>query len=183
MGRHGDSQFQDSRCNFANSATTGGTRLTIEQAQEAAAQYIAQDSNLQISEIMEFNANFYIAVTEKDSGRGAMELLVNPYSGIVTSEHGPNRMWNEKYGHMGSGQSAENSLTLQDTSAKAQVYLDKEISGATVKEDGIAFYGYYTFDYEKDDQVAGMLSVDGNTGEVWLHTWHGEFIQELEITK
>jgi len=28
----------------------------------------------------------------------------------------------------------------------------------------------------------GMLSVNGYTGQVWYHNWHGAFIQELEIS-
>jgi hypothetical protein len=33
----------------------------------------------------------------------------------------------------------------------------------------------------KDDQVYGMLSVNGYTGDVWYHTWHGDFIDMTEL--
>jgi hypothetical protein len=29
--------------------------------------------------------------------------------------------------------------------------------------------------------MAGMLSVNGYSGQVFLHTWHGAFIEESEI--
>ena len=50
---------------------------------------------------MEMQYNFYIEVKEKDTGVHAFELLVNPYSGAVYPEPGPNMMWNTKYGMMG----------------------------------------------------------------------------------
>ena len=34
---------------------------------------------------------------------------------------------------------------------------------------------------EKDGKVAGMLSVNGYSGQVFLHTWHGAFVEESEI--
>jgi len=39
----------------------------------------------------------------------------------------------------------------------------------------------YTLDFEKDGKVAGMLSVNGYSGQVFLHTWHGTFIEESEF--
>jgi len=62
----------------------------------------------------------------------------------------------------------------------AQKYLDTNISGATAATDPIQFYGYYTIDFEKDGEVAGMLSVNGYSGQVFLHTWHGTFVEESE---
>ena len=32
----------------------------------------------------------------------------------------------------------------------------------------------------KDGQVEGMLSVNGSTGAVWYHNWHGAFIGMTE---
>jgi hypothetical protein len=36
-------------------------------------------------------------------------------------------------------------------------------------------------DYKVNDKIAGLLSVNDVTGAVWLHTWHGEFVQEMEM--
>lgn len=170
-------------CSYINpeNSPTSGTRLTIEQAQSNLEEYLTSESDLALVEVMEFESNFYGVVVEKESGRGAMELLVDPFSGLVYPEHGPNMMWNEKYGHMGSWYSTSGkSLNLDEARAKAQEALDKEIPGAVIEGMGIEFYGYFTFDYAIDDTVAGMLSVRNN-GQTWLHDWHGSFFAEVEL--
>jgi hypothetical protein len=73
------------------------------------------------------------------------------------------------------------TITPEQAIEYAQKYLDANISGATAVTDPIKFYGYYTLDFEKDDKVAGMLSVNGYSGQAFLHTWHGTFIEESEI--
>lgn len=159
-----------------------GQRLTIDQVIESAKKYVAgYGQGLTVAEIMEFNNNFYVSVKENTTGRGAFELLVDPYSGAVMPEMGPNMMWNARYGHMGNGQAVENSLTIDQAVQQGQKYLDANLAGAQLQADGTSFYGYYTFDYKINDQVAGMLSVNGFDGSVWLHTWHGQFIAEQEV--
>ena len=76
--------------------------------------------------------------------------------------------------------SATMTVTPEQAIQYAQKYLDANISGATAATDPIQFYGYYTIDFEKDGKVAGMLSVNGYSGQVFLHTWHGTFIEEAE---
>ena len=172
-------------CPFINPGNPdqSGTRLTIEEVQAKLEAYLVDDSNLELAEIMEFEQNFYAVVLEKDTGRGAMELLVDPFTGSIYPEHGPNMMWNEKYGHMGGWYATTGgTLTLEEAAAAAQADLDQEISGAQVEGMGIAFYGYFTFDYSIDGQIAGMLSVHNN-GQTWLHTWHGDFISEVELAE
>ena len=194
------------------------TPLTIDQAKAAAEKYLANINNadLQIAEIMVFDNNAYVVVKETSTGKGAFELLVDPVSQIAYPEHGPNMMWNLKYGGLNhqnmtlarsagmgsySGMMANggmmmngwNSITPSDLSTTemtvtsqqaveyAQKYLDRNLSGATAATDLIQFYGYYTIDFEKDGKVAGMLSVNGYNGQVFLHTWHGKFIEETEL--
>lgn len=165
---------------FGNTQT--GQRITIDQAIASAKQYAAgYGQGLTVAEIMEFNNNFYVSVKETTTGRGAFELLVDPYSGAVMPEMGPNMMWNARYGHMGSGQAVENSLTIDQAIQLGQKYLDTNLAGAQLQADGTSFYGYYTFDFKINDQVAGMLSVNGFDGSVWLHTWHGQFVAEQEV--
>jgi hypothetical protein len=62
----------------------------------------------------------------------------------------------------------------------AQEALDKLLPGTTTSDEADAFYGYYTIHVLRDGKVSGMLSVNGYSGEVWLHTWHGEFIDMTE---
>lgn len=72
------------------------------------------------------------------------------------------------------------TVTPEQAIGYAQGYLDANLAGATAAGDPITFYGYYTLDFEKDGNVAGMLSVNGYSGQVFLHTWHGTFIEETE---
>ena len=62
----------------------------------------------------------------------------------------------------------------------AQGWLDQRGSGYTAGTPD-AFYGYYTFHYQKDGKIAGMLSVNRATGQVWFHNWHGNFIRAREL--
>jgi hypothetical protein len=160
------------------------TRLTIDQVVTSVKTYLNGQSNLKVAEVMEFSNNDYVAVTESDSGRGAMELLVNPYSGAVSPEIGPNMMWNLKYGGMrmmGTRTASDNTVTLDEAKTKAQSALSAKIAGATLNDGGFSFYGYYTFDYSVNGKISGMLSVNGLTGQVMFHTWHSQFIDEKEF--
>lgn len=178
------------------------TPLNVDQAKAAAEKYLTtlNNSDLQIAEVMIFDNNAYVVVKEISTGKGAFELLVDPSSQVAYPEHGPNMMWNIKYsdinhtnmmnGHGGMMNGNQwNNSTITDVTTEmtvtseqaieyAQKYLDTNISGATAATDPIEFYGYYTLDFEKDGKVAGMLSVNGYTGQVFLHTWHGTFIEE-----
>jgi len=167
-----------------------GTPITIEQAVEAAQQYLADYGNpdLALTEVMEFTNNFYAEVEEESTGIHAFELLINRYTGAVYPEPGPNMMWNTKYGHMGGMMggwwgrpSGPMTVTPEQARTYAQQYLDSYLPGTTVDEEADAFYGYYTIHVLGDDEVIGMLSVNGYTGQVWYHTWHGDFIQMREL--
>ena len=67
-----------------------------------------------VAEVMEFKNNFYAVVEEPSTGRGAFELLIDPYTGAVAPEPGPNMMWNDKYGHMSFGAGGENRLSMDE---------------------------------------------------------------------
>ena len=164
---------------------------SFEQAKALANQYlIGASSDLKIEEIMEFSNNFYVKVQEKSTGTNAFELLVDRYTGRVMPEPGPNMMWNTKYGMMNGmmggmmGTSrgtatVDMPVSAQNASQYAQGWLDLNNLGAKVEDPGI-FYGYYTIDVSKDGSTYGMLSVNGYTGSVWYHTWHGKFIGTVE---
>jgi len=185
--------------------TTNTTPLTMGQAKAAAEKYLAdlKNSDLKIAEIMIFDNNAYIVVKEISTGKGAFELLVDPSTQIAYPEHGPNMMWNVKYSDVNhenmtngrggmmngyqwnntatTGVATEMTVTAKQAIEYAQKYLDTNISSATAATDPIDFYGYYTLDFEKDGKVAGMLSVNGYTGQVFLHTWHNTFIEEAMV--
>jgi len=73
-------------------------------------------------------------------------------------------------------------VTKEKAFSIAQAYLDQYLPGTIVAEDSTQFYGYYSMDFEKDGIVAGMLSVNGYNQQVFLHTWHGTFIEESGMT-
>jgi len=196
-----------------------GTRLSLDQATEVAEQYIAAYSGsnlstllpstgagqaLALGEVMEFSNGFYAQAVEKETGSGAFEILIDPLTGAVYPEPGPNMMWNTRYGHMGgwggmtlapalpggrsagvggwwgygSQSPATGEMTVGPEAAvqAAQAYLDRIQPGLTANNHADTFYGYYTLHVLRDGQVVGMLSVNGVTGQVWYHTWHGDFI-------
>ena len=163
--------------------------ITFDKAVEAAEQYLqSYNADLALAEVMEFDNNFYALVTKKSTGAGALELLVNRYTGVVHPEPGPNMMWNTEYGHMGNAggmmggawnqPTGTMTVTVAQARSTAQQWLDANQPGAKLADDEMQFPGYYTMDYLKNGEIAGMLSVNGYTGQVWYHTWHGAFISE-----
>lgn len=80
----------------------GVTPLSVDEARQAVESYLKSFGNddLAIKEIMTFDNNAYAIITEKSTGVGAFELLVDPVTKAVFPEYGPNMMWNLKYGMM-----------------------------------------------------------------------------------
>jgi hypothetical protein len=78
------------------------------------------------------------------------------------------------------GNTADKMDVSSDQARKiADAYLSW-VSPGTKAEEPERFYGYYTIDTEKDGNTVGMLSVNGYSGEVWYHSWHGPFIAKQE---
>jgi hypothetical protein len=168
-------------------AYTGAT-LNITTANTIAQNYVASIGNpdLTVKQVEEYSNNFYIQVAEKSTGYGAFELLINKVTGSIYPEMGPNMMWNTKYGMMNSGilsgiygtPTATMTVTAAQATANAKQYLTTYIPGATTG-DVTTFYGYYTIEVLQGGATYGMLSVNGYTGQIWYHNWHGTFTQEL----
>jgi hypothetical protein len=180
------------------------TPLTADQARLAAQKYVdsLKLTDLAVGEVMVFDNNAYVVVKETSTGMGAFELLVNPVSQTAFPEPGADMMWNLKYGalnHAGmmggrggmmglwsasnatpADVSADMPVTAEAAQRAAQAFLDQYQSGTTASSDPVKFYGYYTFDFTRDGKVAGMLSVNGYNGQVFLHTWHGTFVEEAQ---
>lgn len=173
---------------YSTSRPAGTQTISIDQAQQAVGQYVARygGSNLVVDELIEFQDNFYGIVKEKSTGTGAFEVLVDRVTGAVRPEPGPNMMWNTKYGMMAGGmmgfarQSGAITISAERAAQIAQGWLDANRTGAKTEQPD-TFYGYYTVHFTQDGQVAGMLSVNGYSGQVWFHTWHGSFIQEKQV--
>ena len=84
-------------------------------------------------------------------------------------------------GGWGSWQAGPTSVTAEKALELAQEWLDQYLPGTSAAEKADAFFGYYTIHTLKDSQIVGMLSVNGYTGEVWYHTWHGDFVGMKEL--
>lgn len=156
--------------------------ITIDQAKTSVETYLSGTgkTDLEIAEIIEFDNHLYAGIKEISTGKYAIELLVNRYTGSVSPEMGPNMMWNTKYGHMNWNTQVTTTVTEEQAIEKAQNYLETALPGTEV-EGADAFYGYYTLEVKKDGNVYGMLSVNANTGAVWYHNWHGTFEKILEL--
>ncbi len=159
--------------------STGQQVTNLDQAQQAVQSYVKRygNSDLVTDEVMEFQQNFYAIVKEKSTGMGAFEVLVNKQTGAVFPEYGPDMMWNTKYGmmHWGNDTTQPIAISADQATKLATDWLAQNQPGATT-ETPDAFYGYYTLHITKDGTVTGMLSVNGYSGQVWYHTWHGAFI-------
>jgi hypothetical protein len=88
-----------------NLSNNTGDKLDLSVLKQNVEQYISNyNEELMIGDIFIYeDTDYYFSIMESDTGRGAMELLVNPYTGNVYPEFGPNMMWNLKYSMMGTG--------------------------------------------------------------------------------
>jgi hypothetical protein len=182
-----NSGMMGSRVNSTQNSS--GEKLTSDQILADVENYLeGYGNNLQVADIFVFtDADYYVSVEEKDTSRGAMELLVNPYTGQIYPEPGPNMMWNEKYSVMMGGSlrynaNATYTATVDRTEAVkiADDFVKSQLGETfSVPGEGHAFYGYYTFHIEEDGKTIGMLSVNDTTGAVWYHDWHGELEQVI----
>ncbi len=170
--------------------------LSIEDAETAVTDYLAtlNKNNLTLGEIMVFDNHAYAQIIDESKESGAFEVLVDPVSGSVYPEPGPNMMWNTEYGMMsgngfggmmggnmmgsfGYAPDAEINITAGEAVDVAQEYLDAYLPGKTADETADTFPGYYTLHVLEDGETIGMLSVNAYTGQVFLHHWHGDFIE------
>lgn len=184
--------------------------LSLEAAGTAVTHYLTTLNNdkLSLGEIMIFNNHAYAQILDNETGLGAFEVLVDPTTGNVFPEPGPNMMWNTEYGMMngnsagmmgngmmnsqsgsmmgnnmmgnfGYAPDAEINVTAEEAVDKAQEYLDAYLPGKTADETADQFPGYYTLHVLEDGKTIGMLSVNAYTGQVFLHQWHGDFIERV----
>lgn len=178
---------------FAPGAYNTTQAYDIDGAMDIAERYLVSLNNpdLAIDEIMEFEQNFYVIYYERSTGIGAFEMLIDKVTGRIFPEYGPNMMWNTKYGHAGMmgggmmrpyGQSPSALMPISQDEAMpiAQNFLERIYPG-TIAEDPHPFYGYYTIHVTENEEIYGMLSVNGYDGAVWYHNWHGAHIQSREM--
>lgn len=158
-----------------------GTQIDASKVEPLVKDYLSSFSTggaFEVAEIMQFQYNYYVQVRDKNSGALAFELLVNSYNGRVTPEPGPNMMWNTKYGHMASynGNTAAAMTVSPNQAVKAATDYLKQYAGNGISVGKAEkFPGYYTLHVLDGGKITGMLSVNGYTGAVWYHNWHGPY--------
>ena len=182
------------------STTPQSEPLSIDEAREAVERFLGRlgDDNLVVGEIMVFDNHAYAEILKADTGLGAMEVLVDPVSRVVHLEYGPAMMWNTEYAMMGrrshgmmggmmglerdplAPDVGEPQVSAEQAREIAQEYLDQNLAGVEVGEEADVFPGYYTLHTLKEGKVLGMLSVNAYSGQVWIHTWHGAFVEMSE---
>lgn len=182
-------------------------KLTVEELEVFVNKYISSyETELEISDVFIYeDSEYYYSIIEKETGRGAMELLVNPFTGSIYPEYGPNMMWNFKYGmhgpsgmmsgrNMMSGRGmmgynnsdfdtsdfGDNEITSEEAYNYGVKYLDKLNDELELSKEFHEFYGYFTFHVDMDGKTYGMMSVNGFTGDVWYHDWHGKLIEVID---
>ncbi len=174
-----------------NNGAPNANSITIDEATKRARDYVAAFNNadLELVEVEEYTYNFYGVVQEKNTGINAFQILIDKYTGNVYPEMGPNMMWNTKYSPMsqmmgGYGFQAPTvkmTVTVEQARTNAKDFLQKNLPGTALEDATDTFYGYYNLDILKDGKTYGMLSVNGYTGAVWFHNWHGDFVQAKEL--
>ena len=129
---------------------------------------------------MRFENHYYADLQEPD-GSKVTEVLIDSRSGAVRPEMGPATMWNTRFSMMGGGNGGDSESNVSATQAQkiADRWLAERDEGLT-SEDPVKFPGYYTLHTVKDGEITGMLSVRDGTGDVWYHSWHGDFVEMSE---
>jgi hypothetical protein len=107
------------------------------------------------------------------SGSGMMGMMMGGFDYSIEGDE-IGGMMDEQFG---DEVSAEMPVTADEAVRVAQEYLDVFLPGAEADEHADAFYGYYTLHINRDGKTIGMLSVNGYSRSVFLHTWHGDLIE------
>lgn len=139
--------------------------ISTTEATRIANEFVASLNNpdLEVGHFQSWANNYYFNIMEKSTEKFTHQMLINKYTGQVFPEMGPNMMWTSK---------SEMTLTKEEAKQKAEQFLQGYILGADLDK-GITFYGYYHFLVLKEGKLLGMLDVNGFSGQVWFHTWHG----------
>lgn len=179
-----------------------GTLVRMDDAVDIATRYLQRmgtaASALGLDEVEEWEFNFYVVVKEQSpSTYKAFQLIIDKWTGAVLPEPGPNMMWNQKYAGMMwrpfygregvTGNLLPGTIPMvvspEAANTTAIDFLRQRFPAValTLSTSADKFYGYYNFDVNGPSGKYGMLSVNGMTGQVWYHTWHGNFIQGREL--
>lgn len=158
--------------------STGAPVDDLAAAEDAAALFAGR-WGLTVGEVMHFTNGYYAELLDPD-GRPATEVLIDPATGAVHLEWGPAMVWNTAYGMTHPPRtSAAPRVAPEQAVRAADAWLSDHLPGRHAAEP-VLFPGYYTLHILRGDAVEGMLSVHAVTGDVWYHSWHGDFTDMRE---
>lgn len=136
-------------------------------------------SKTEVDDFMAFSSNYYGVVKDAASNQDIAEILIDRYSGSAYPEPGPNMMWNTRYG-AGRAQTGSSGYDLAGAKKLAEDFLNGYLPGAQIQESH-SLPGYFTFDFGRNG-TESMLSVNAYSGQIWVHTWHGLYLGEMNMT-
>ena len=82
-------------------------------------------------------------------------------------------------GMMGQSQTTQMAITSEQALKIAQDFL-AIVFPRTKDGEIVAYYGYHTIMTTLEGDHYGMLRVNGYSGDIWYHAWHGMFISAVE---
>ena len=107
-------------------------------------------------------------------GGGMMGSFTAPgHGGMMGGSYGAG---SGPMGAVAPSQTPTGSVSIADARLLAQQWLDAKQPGVKVETGGDAFPGTYTLETLRDGKIVGMISVNGTTGAIWPHWWHGAFV-------
>jgi hypothetical protein len=152
-----------------------GTRITSIAAARDRATTAGASIGLHPGEVIWFDNGFYVELKDP-AGDSATEVIVDPVTGGVSTEPGPAMMWNTRYGMHRTGTTAPAAVTPDRAQQYATDWLARNLP-SRLAQPLDAYPGYYTLETTTSGgTINGMLSVNGTTGQVWYHSWHGRYI-------
>ena len=136
-----------------------------------------------VTRVYQFSNGYYALAMEKTGSKAAFGIILQSDTGNDANASGQFQKWNTKYTQMGVIADAEalNKVSMADAAKAAQQALDKGSTKATVDAAGVDFYGYYLFTYNVDGKMAGLISVNGTTSDVWNYDFLGTYVSQQEV--
>lgn len=164
-----------------------GVPITSNKAMEIAEMFLKKTLNedLLVQRLFEYNTHFEVELLEKDTRRGAFELIIDKFNGRVTPEIGPNLLWNGKFGQGGNYFGLQPVMTIPVVSALQSVgdFIKRTSPELKVEGDVIEYYGYYEFHVTQDDKMVLEININGFSGQMWIENWHGSLLREAKIAR
>ncbi len=159
--------------------------ITSNKAIDIIRKYLAKTNNedLYPAHLFEYNTHFETELREKDTQRGAFELIIDKFTGRIYPETGPNLSWNNKYGINSNyfGIQPKMTLSVVDALGVAGDFIKRTSPELKVEGDATEYYGYYEFHITQDGKLAIEANVNGFTGQLWIENWHGPLLREAVI--